>query len=161
MTGRRVGLIVLAVAVLIQLVPVTRSNPAVEEEVTAPPRVKEILRRSCYDCHSNETVWPWYSRVAPVSWQLAHDVSEARGHLNFSTWDRYDAGERLHKLREVWEQVEEGEMPLWMYLLMHPAARLSPADRDAIRDWVASSGARLGHDHGEDDDHHHDRDHGE
>jgi mono/diheme cytochrome c family protein len=161
MTGQRVVMIVLAVLVLIQLVPVPRSNPAVEEEVAAPPQVKEILRRSCYDCHSNETVWPWYSRVAPVSWQLAYHVREARRHLNFSTWNRYDAGKRSHKLGEVWEEVEEGEMPLPIYLPMHPGARLSQADRDAIRDWVASTGAGPERDDEGHGDRDRDHDHGE
>jgi len=116
----------------IQLVPVSRTNPPVETEIPAPPAVREILRRACYDCHSHETRWPWYSRVAPVSWLVAHDVFEGRRHLNLSAWNRYDAEKRRKKLDELWEQVDEGDMPLWFYVPLHPEARLSEADREAL-----------------------------
>ena len=120
----------------IQLVPIERDNPPVEEEVAAPPAVREILRRSCYDCHSNETRWPWYSYVAPVSWLVADDVHHARGHMNFSTWNDYDEEERVDHLEEAWEMVEDGEMPLWFYVLLHPEAELNEADKQAIHNWV-------------------------
>jgi inorganic triphosphatase YgiF len=154
MSKAKAGLVALAVLLLIQVIPVPRENPPVEEEVVAPPQVSQILRRSCYDCHSHETVWPWYAWVAPISWLVAYDVHEAREHLNFSAWNRYDAEKRRHKLKEVWEEVEEGEMPLGIYLPMHPEARLAQADREAIREWVASSGADL--EHGESGDDHDD-----
>jgi mono/diheme cytochrome c family protein len=156
MSKAKAGLIALAVLVLIQLVPVPRENPPVEEEVAAPSEVRQILRRSCYDCHSHETVWPWYSRIAPLSWLVAYDIREAREHLNFSTWNRYDDAKRRHKLEEAWEEVEEGEMPLWLYLPLHPEARLSQKDRDAIRAWVASTGADFERGESEEDEHEHD-----
>jgi hypothetical protein len=112
----------------IQLVPVDRSNPPVEEEVPASPEARAVLRRACYDCHSNEVRWPWYARVAPVSWLIARDVSEGREALNYSTWNRLDAGDRREALEESWEETEEGEMPLWFYLPMHPEAWLSRED---------------------------------
>jgi hypothetical protein len=134
------GLLALAVViVLIQLVPVDRTNPPVEQEVAAPPEVRSVLARSCYDCHSHETVWPWYSRIAPVSWLVAHDVEEAREHLNFSTWNRLDAGKRAEALEEIWEEVSEGEMPLWYYLPLHPGARLSRQDLELLRGWTGGS----------------------
>src|SRR5512144_3173408 len=102
--------------VLIQLVPVDRSNPPVQVEVPAPPEVRAVLRRACYDCHSNETVWPWYSRVAPVAWLVARDVREGREELNFSTWDRYATKQQVKKLKESWEEIAEGEMPPYYYL---------------------------------------------
>jgi len=136
--GRIVG-VGAAIFVAIQLVPVKRDNPPVTEEVPARPAVRELLRRSCYDCHSNESSWPWYSQVAPISWLVSHDVDEAREHLNFSTWDEYDADERAELLEEAWEEVEEGEMPLWFYLPLHPEARLSDADKSLLRDWVADA----------------------
>ena len=123
-----------------QLVPVDRTNPAVESEVPAPGPVREILRRSCYDCHSHETRWPWYSRVAPVSWLVRHDVNHAQEHLNFSTWNRYDAEKRKEHLEEIAEEVEEGAMPLWYYLPLHPEARLSDADRRTLVEWTQASG---------------------
>ena len=125
-----------AALLLIQLVPVDRSNPPVEAEVPAPPAVREILRTSCYDCHSNESTWPWYAYVAPVSWLVAHDVEEAREHLNFSTWNDYDEEERTELLEEVWEEVEDGEMPLWFYVPLHPEAELSEQQKSLLHGWV-------------------------
>lgn len=120
----------------IQLIPVDRSNPPVSAEVPAPPEVRAILRRACYDCHSHETVWPWYSRVAPVSWLIARDVREGRKKVNFSTWDRYSANRQVMKRMACWEEVEEGEMPPWYYLLVHREAVLSDADREVLRQWA-------------------------
>jgi hypothetical protein len=105
------GVTLAAIFVLIQFVPVDRTNPPVEGEVPAPPEVREVLQRACYDCHSNETNWPWYSRVAPVSWLVARDVHEGREHLNFSTWNRLSTRDQVEAMRESWEEVEEGEMP--------------------------------------------------
>ena len=121
---------------LAQLVPVSRTNPPVEQAVEAPPAVRTVLERSCHDCHSNATRWPWYAWVAPASWLLAYDVAEAREHLNFSTWGRYDEEERADLLEEIAEMVEDGEMPPWYYLPMHPDARLSDADLAALRAWT-------------------------
>jgi hypothetical protein len=119
-----------------QLIPVERSNPPVEQEIDAPQDVKAILKQSCYDCHSHETVWPWYSRVAPASWLVAYDVHEARKHLDFSAWNRYDAKKRAKKLDGIHEEVEEGDMPLWYYLLMHSDARLSPEQKSRLLQWA-------------------------
>ncbi len=124
-----------AFLLLAQLVPVNLDNPPVEEEIPAPAEVRAILERSCYDCHSNETRWPWYSKVAPISWLVAYDIAEARGHLNFSTWNRYTPKKRNHKLEELREEVGEGKMPLWIYPPLHPEARLSDADKEALRLW--------------------------
>lgn len=90
----------------------------------------------CYDCHSNETVWPWYSGIAPVSWLVARDVRKGREELNFSTWDRYTTKQQVEKLKESWEEVEEGEMPLWFYLPVHRDAVLSAEDRAVLRKWA-------------------------
>ena len=109
-------------------------------EIDAPARVKEILRRSCYDCHSNETVWPWYSYIAPASWLLEDDVAEGRAELNFSEWRGYDEKKKTKKMKEIWEEVKEGEMPQWYYIIMHSDAALSDADKQIIRDWTAGWG---------------------
>jgi hypothetical protein len=132
----------LALFLLLQLVPVDRTNPPVEEEVPASPEVREVLVRACYDCHSNETVWPWYSRVAPMSWLAVRDVREGREALNFSTWNRLSTRERMEALQESWEEVEEGEMPLWFYLPAHPEARLTPPDRALLRAWALGEAGR-------------------
>ena len=134
----RIVLAVVIVLVGIQFIPVNRSNPPVEEEILASTEVKAILKRACYDCHSHETIWPWYSQVAPASWLLAWDVAEGREELNFSTWNRYTQKKRDKIIKEIWEEVEEGEMPPWFYLPLHPDARLSENDHSVLRAWAAS-----------------------
>lgn len=121
-----------------QFVPINRTNPPVETDIVTSPEIKATLKRACYDCHSHETVWPWYSRVAPVSFLVARDVRDGRRHLNFSTWNRYDATRQTKLMKEVWEQVDKGEMPMSIYLPMHPNARLSEADKQAIHAWTAA-----------------------
>jgi hypothetical protein len=139
--------ILLAVGVLvvgIQLVPVPRKNPPVTAAITAPGEVRAILEGSCYDCHSNVTQWPWYSRVAPASWLVYKDVKEGRDELNFSEWGEYTARRRDRKLEELEEKVSEGEMPLKIYLALHREARLSDADRDALIEWSRAERTALG-----------------
>ena len=128
------GLVVVLLG--IQLVPVARSNPAVSEEVAAPPEARAILRRACYDCHSNQTTWPWYSRVAPASWLLAYDVREGRRELNFSTWDQYSPAQRAKMMKECVEQVDKGEMPPWYYVPMHREASLAEQDKAMLKRWA-------------------------
>ena len=123
-------LALLALFLLIQLYPYGRAhaNPAVTGEPDWDrPRTRELAMRACGDCHSNETQWPWYSWVAPVSWLVQHDVDEAREHLNLSEFDRpqRDADEAA-------EELEEGEMPLRMYLWLHPEARLDEGERQEL-----------------------------
>lgn len=132
------GLAVLGVVfVIIQFVPVEgRANPPVQSDIGAPPEVDSILRRSCYDCHSHETKWPWYNRIAPASWLVAHDVKEGREHLNFSKWDSYSSARKAKLIEEMWEEVEEGEMPLWFYVPLHPEAKISEEDRAILEAWA-------------------------
>lgn len=127
----------------IQLVPVDRTNPPVEAEVPATANVRPVLRRGCYDCHSNETVWPWYSRVAPVSWLLARDVHGGRRKMNLSTWNRYTTTQQIKKLTKSGKEVAEGDMPPWFYLPLHPDARLSADDRALLRTWSQSMGSQV------------------
>jgi cytochrome c551/c552 len=136
------ALVLLVAFVAAQFVPVARTNPPVETEVPAPPEVHAVLRRACYDCHSNETVWPWYSHVAPVSWLVADDVNHGRSHFNFSTWNRLTPNDQAKTLREAWGQIEEGNMPLWYYLPMHSAARLSDADKALLHAWMQPGAGR-------------------
>lgn len=115
---------------VIQLVPYGHShaNPPVTKE--APwdsPQTRDLFHRACFDCHSNETVWPWYSNVAPVSWLVQHDVDGGRRHLNFTGWDRPQRNSD-----HIAEQVNGGDMPPWYYLPMHPPARLSAAEKQAL-----------------------------
>jgi hypothetical protein len=123
---------------LIQLAPVERTNPPVEKEITVPGNVMGILRKACYDCHSNLTNWPWYSSIAPVSWLLVSDVLEGREELNFTTWNRYPDKKQSANRKKVWEEVNEGEMPLLAYRLLHPEAKLSAAEKEQLRNWAAT-----------------------
>lgn len=132
------GLALVGLVLAIQLVPVDRSNPPVTADLAAPPAVDEVLRTSCYDCHSNETRWPWYSRVAPVSWLVSRDVGEARDRLNFSVWGTYEPKRQQRLAEEIWEEVEKGEMPLEIYLLVHADARLTEDDRAVLAAWSAA-----------------------
>lgn len=125
----------------IQLVPVDRTNPPVETEVAASGEVRSVLRRACYDCHSNETVWPWYSGIAPVSWQIVRDVREGQEALNYSTWNRLPAEEQAEWVYETWEEVAEGVMPPRPYLVLHPEARLTNDDRRILQQWADVSGS--------------------
>ena len=130
-----------AVLLAIQFVPVARTNPPIEASVEAPPEVTAILRRACFDCHSNETIWPPQAYVAPVSWLVASDVKEGRGELNFSRWGP-DQVKRTAK--ELQKEVEKKDMPPFLYLLAHPEAKLSTADRTALVDWARGLGGKAG-----------------
>ena len=127
---------VAGVLIVIQFIPVDRSNPPVEGEIMESTELKTVLKKSCYDCHSNETVWPWYSYVAPVSWLVADDVHEGRKHLNFSNWQNIEVRKVSKAKQEIWEMVSEGEMPLSKYVLLHPEAKLSEKDKQIIKDWT-------------------------
>ena len=136
-------LVALAVFLVVaQLVPVERSNPPSDPQqhlvarLSPPQNVAAVLDRSCRDCHTNETTWPWYSRVAPASWLLVHDVKEGRAHLNFSEWGKLNQRRAARKLEEVCEEVRSGAMPLGKYTLLHPSAKLQPAEVEAICGWT-------------------------
>jgi len=139
MIAKMVGLIfggLVLVFLAIQLVPVERTNLPVTAEIQAPSDVSSILRRSCYDCHSNETKWPWYSRVAPVSWLLERDVREGRRELNFSQWRTLAPARKAKKVKESLTEIENGDMPPWYYLPMHPDAKLTGKDKAVLGSWL-------------------------
>lgn len=142
--GRRAAYGVAAALVVAQVVPVSRTNPPVEAEIVVEPEVHALLRRACYDCHSHETVWPWYAWVAPVSWLVAHDVNHAREELDFSRFESYEPKKQRKKLEELVEEVDEGHMPLWYYVPLHPTARLGDEDRRRLIDWADAEQARRG-----------------
>lgn len=129
------GAVVVALGA-IQLIPVDRTNPPVQKEMPAPPDVQAILRRSCYDCHSNETVWLWYSKVAPISWLVSRDVREGRKDLNFSDWTASE--KQLRRLAKTPKEIAKAKMPPWFYLSIHRDARLSPQDVETLNRFAAS-----------------------
>lgn len=121
---------------VIQFVPYGRDHanpPVVAEPSWDSSQTRELAARACFDCHSNETVWPWYSNVAPLSWLVQRDVDEGREHLNYSEWNRPQEGE------ESAETVREGSMPPRSYLLTHPDARLTATELAALVDGLAAT----------------------
>ena len=142
--------VVLALVLLgSQTVRPAKTNPAVDPSRTLQshaamsPEVAAVLERGCGDCHSNETVWPWYSDVAPVSWFVIDHVNHGRRHLNFSEWTRYDRQEADDRLGSIAKSVKAGTMPMTSYTVLHPEARLTQAERDLIVDWAQGERTRL------------------
>jgi hypothetical protein len=129
------GVLLLVFAGL-QLVSVERANPPVVSDVNAPPAIDAILRKACYDCHSHETRWPWYSRVAPMSWWIADHVREGREDLNFSDWPTFDFELQRLAFEDIRKQIKSGAMPLESYRLAHPEARLTEAERAELLRWA-------------------------
>ncbi|MDP3312794.1 heme-binding domain-containing protein [Lutibacter sp.] len=103
-----------------------------------PDEVKLILKNSCNDCHSNATIYPWYSEIAPASWYLAQHVNDGKKHLNFSEWMNYNANQKKHIINDLEEVLEEQEMPLKSYTLVHETAKLTPFQYQILKDWVAT-----------------------
>lgn len=134
---------VIGVFLIIQLFQIDKTNPPVRMEedfiqITQPPKnIENTLRTACYDCHSHETQYPWYTSVAPISWWIRHHINEGREHLNFSTWAQYDADRQDHKLEEAVEMVDEEEMPLSSYTWIHKDAQLTDQQRKELAAWFA------------------------
>jgi hypothetical protein len=122
--------------VLMQAVRFEHTNPPVTGDVRAPPDVKALLKRACYDCHSNETTWPWYSQVAPASWLIARDVIDGRKHLNFSEWGTWPEARRAKKQAECAEEVEDGEMPPFFYTPLHGDSKLTAIEKARLVEWA-------------------------
>lgn len=139
-----VGLFVIA-----QFMGPAKTNPAIEQTLAleshaqVDPKVAAILDRSCNDCHSNKTQWPWYAHVAPVSWFVIDHVNEGRIHLNFSEWGSYDADQRRDLLRDICAEVKQGTMPLSSYTPLHPGSALTRDDIMTICEWVNKETGRL------------------
>ena len=125
------------VIVGIQFIPVERTNPPVQSDIDAPPEVKAIFKKACYDCHSNETNWVWYTKLAPVSFLTINDVTEGRKKLNFSEWDNY-FGKMDEVKKEIWEEVREEQMPPWTYRISHSESKLTPEEKNLLRNWATN-----------------------
>ncbi|RPJ56219.1 MAG: cytochrome C [Acidobacteria bacterium] len=139
--AKKKWLILPALLLMIQVFRPERSNPEAARELSLaaahpPAQVQQLFQSACFNCHSNQTVWPWYSEVAPFAWLIADDVKRGRRALNFSQWMSYDLAEKGHLLKETLEVLEEGEMPPWYYRLVHSNARLSPAQVASLTQWA-------------------------
>lgn len=138
-------LIILAfLLLLIQLFRIDKTNLPVEPSKdfviasNAPSEIRSILKTSCYDCHSNEVVYPWYTNIAPFSWWMKHHVNEGREELNFSEWGTYSSKRMDHKLKECIEEINENEMPISTYVWMHNEATLNPDQKEKLIQWFNS-----------------------
>jgi hypothetical protein len=123
--------------------PVRDPSQSIESRLQLTPPVAAILDRSCNDCHSNKTRWPWYSNVAPVSWFVIDHVDQGRMHLNFSEWQLYNSREVDGLLQGICQEVKAGAMPLTSYTPLHPGAKLSPEDVKILCDWTTTEQARV------------------
>ena len=146
----KIALIVIVVFLVVaQFIRPSHVNPPIDPAKTlvanapVPPNVEAIFERSCYDCHSNKTVYPWYNKVAPVSWLLASDVNDGRRALNFSEWASYPQKRKLRRLKGICDEIKQDDMPLWFYRPLHPQSKLSGADKTAICTWTAAETSRL------------------
>lgn len=144
-----IGLIIVVLGCAIQLYQPDRLNPPVDESRTiyasiqVPPEVRAVIERSCNDCHSYQTKWPWYSYIAPASWLVSNDVSQGRLHLNFSTWADYKKNRKANKLDGIADEVSDKTMPLKKYTLLHLSAKLSDSDIELISRWAEKEREKL------------------
>jgi hypothetical protein len=130
------GTVLLAILIGMQFVRMPRTNPPATREVRwDTPATRALAGRACFDCHSNATVWPWYSRVAPASFLVVDHVDGGRRRMNFSEWDKPQPA----TFKDVEENVTSGEMPIWNYLLLHPEARLAPAETKQLLDGLRAT----------------------
>jgi len=141
-TFKLVSGILLAIFVLFSLLPYgEKTNPKVDPKLTlqAPKPVMDILKRSCYDCHSNQTKWPWYSSVFPMSWSVMDHVKNGRRALNFDLWNKYEEEKRWEALEEIVEKTKAHKMPLPSYLWLHSEAKLTKKDLQILEEWAQNA----------------------
>lgn len=131
-----VWILILVLIVGIQFIPVSVENPPITETVPLNEEAEVILRKACFDCHSNETNLPWYARVAPLSFMIAHHVNHGREYLNLSEWNKYGQEQQIALLHEIVEEVQDGKMPLWSYILLHEEANLNEVEEAGLYRWA-------------------------
>jgi len=131
-----VTMVLLVFLLIAQFITIQRTNPPLKGDLAAPPHIKTLLRRACYDCHSNETRWPWYTYIAPVSWLIVHDVERGRQELNFSEWGSYYFATQIRKLQWMGRALREENMPPWTYRIFHPGTGLTQRDSTVLEQWI-------------------------
>lgn len=134
---KRAFIIIVIVVIAMQLIQTEKTNPVTpkELEIKAEPEVMAILKKACYDCHSNEVKWPWYSHVAPFSWTINKHVKHGRAALNFSTWEEYSKEKKQKKLKEIY-RTAYASMPLGSYIYFHEEADITRDERSILRAWT-------------------------
>lgn len=110
---------------------------------SVPDSIQLILKKACYDCHSNSSSYPWYSNIQPVAWMMARHISKGKENLNFSDFGSYSGRRQISKLKDIANQIKDDEMPIASYKLMHPDARLSQAEKKMIIDWINATADSL------------------
>jgi len=139
---KKIIIVLIAIVVLIQFYPMDRPTVIIDNPndlittLNVPENISTLLKNACYDCHSNESTFPWYSNVAPVKWMLYDHISEAREELNFSNWNTLEKDDKADLLDDISSMVLEGEMPLKGYTILHSEANLSEAERELIATWA-------------------------
>jgi hypothetical protein len=139
---KKIILAVVAILIVIQFFKPSKniaSQPqpnAIEQHYNVPENVSAVLHPACYDCHSNNTKYPWYNNIQPVEWWLASHINDGKRHLNFDEFNSYPPDKKKKKLSEIKETIEKGEMPLSSYTLIHVDARLTEDQKKIILDWV-------------------------
>jgi hypothetical protein len=133
----RVILVLLVIVIIVQFVQPHFENPPVTADFNAPAEVKAVLKRACYDCHSNETKLLWFDRISPVSWTVAKDIKEGRNVINFSEWNNLTPAQQKDKFWEIVNHAISGVMPLKEYTMMHPSAKLSESDLTVLKNYVS------------------------
>lgn len=130
---KKLLIVLVIIFVGIQFIPVERTNPPVKSEIDAPADVKAIFKRACYNCHSNETNWVWYTKVAPASFLAVKDVQDGRRHLNFSEWN---INKEAKAKENIWDEVREEQMPPWQYKIFHSESKLTQEEKNILRNWA-------------------------
>ncbi len=140
---------ILVLFVVIQFIPAKK--PPVSEQnpndfirtAHVPDSVAVLFKNACYDCHSNQTVYPWYTYVAPASWLIVRDVKDGRKHVNFSEWNSFKITKKLKVLDKAADEIKSGDMPFWPFLIMHPKARLTKKERKIMVEWLDNKGEKM------------------
>jgi len=138
---KRLLLIILALFIIIQFIKIEKNDSknemnSISTVMEIPVEVNKIIQTSCLDCHSNSTKYPWYSKIAPASWFLAQHIKEGKEHLNFSEWTTYNKDQKEHIIKDLKEVLNEREMPLKSYLLIHKDAKLTENQYQILYDWA-------------------------
>ena len=139
---RKILLTIIVILIGIQFIRPAKNQSAdiltsdISHAYSVPQNVSTILKKACNDCHSNNTVYPWYAEVQPVAWWLNHHIQEGKNELNFNEFAAYAIPRQYHKLEEVIEQVKEGEMPIWSYTLIHTDAKLTDEEKQTLINWA-------------------------
>ena len=145
---KKIAIGLTALVVVIQFFRIDKTNPVIVQEndfitITNPPEnIQHLLKSACYDCHSNESKYPWYTNIAPISWWVKDHINEGRDELNFSEWGTYKEKRQKHKLKETIEVLEEGEMPLESYLIIHDEAKMTIEQKNEFIDWMKMERAK-------------------